>query len=155
MPSNSLVNRKAAFQSMREFNTFSAAGVSTQVLINSNFGNPFSLSPFLIGVAPYPAGIHGPGLVGELSKNPNRAKPLCLQDTQTTSLKRAHNITNLNPRHKFQEVGTIQQESMRDGAFSGCSITLQWITPEPFPTETKSPTPWRPLQSLTAPRLLL
>lgn len=56
-----------------------------------------TLFPFFIGVAPYPAGIHGPGLMEELSKNANRAKPLCLQDTQATPQK---STQHHKPEHK-------------------------------------------------------
>lgn len=88
------VNRRAALQSTREFNIFSTAGVSTQALINSNFGNPF---PLFHWGCPIPSWDSWPKAV---IKPKHRAKPLCLQ---TTPPKRAHSTTNLSPNHPIQE----------------------------------------------------
>lgn len=88
-----LVNRRAAFQSTREFNTFSTAGVSTQVLINSNSGIPF---PLFHWACPTPSWDSWPKAV---KKPKNGVKPLCLQ---TTPPKRAHNTTHLSPNHLIQ-----------------------------------------------------
>lgn len=73
-PLDWLVNRRNAFQSTREFNSFSSAGGSTQVLINSNFGNPFPLFHWGCPIPSWDSRTRGRAV-----KNPkHKVKPLCL-----------------------------------------------------------------------------